>query len=341
MARVTSRDGTAIAYERQGSGPAVILVTGGLDDGAENAPLARELAGAFTAYNYNRRGRGDSGDTPPYAVEREIEDLDALIAEAGGAAHLYGVSSGGALVLEAAAAGLAVDRLAVYEVPYLVDADVSRRWAAYRTELEALLAEDRRGDAVEAFMRVAGASGESILAARRSPLWPGLERIAHTLAHDAACLGDGRSAPEPRARSCSASLRAHRWRSSSSTPTACPHRSPTPRSSPRPGAGWCSSPGRWPTTRTATSSLPATSPPRRARRSPTSAAPSRPPEPDRPTWRGSRSTSSTTGPSTCLSISRARVALFGDHKPADTIVGVETLAEPGHLIEVEAIAVVD
>jgi Alpha/beta hydrolase family len=98
---VTSKDGTTIAYERVGRGPAVILVGGGLDDGAENAPLAAELAGRFTVYNYARRGRGGSGDTQPYAVEREIEDIDALIAEADGSAHMFGASSGGALALEA------------------------------------------------------------------------------------------------------------------------------------------------------------------------------------------------------------------------------------------------
>jgi pimeloyl-ACP methyl ester carboxylesterase len=103
MNRVTSKDGTSIAYDRKGSGPAVILVGGGLDDGAENAPLALELAGPFTVYNYARRGRGDSGDTLPYALEREIEDIEALTAEAGGSAHLFGVSSGGALALEAIA----------------------------------------------------------------------------------------------------------------------------------------------------------------------------------------------------------------------------------------------
>jgi hypothetical protein len=101
MNRVTSKDGTSIAYERIGSGPAVILVGGGAVDRSENAPLAAVLAERFTVYNYDRRGRGDSGDTLPYAVEREIEDIEALIAETGGSAHLYGVSSGGALVLEA------------------------------------------------------------------------------------------------------------------------------------------------------------------------------------------------------------------------------------------------
>ena len=192
MDRVTSKDGTSIAYHRQGDGPAVILVGGGLDDGSENAPLVPELAGRFTVYNYARRGRGDSGDTRPYALEREIEDLQVLIAEAGGSAHLYGVSSGGALAMEAAAAGLAVDRLAVYEVPYLVADDAARRWQRYVQELGAVLAEDRRGDALELFMRLAGSSEEDIADARSAPFWPGLETLAHTLAYDAACLGDGR-----------------------------------------------------------------------------------------------------------------------------------------------------
>jgi pimeloyl-ACP methyl ester carboxylesterase len=191
MNRVTSKDGTSIAYDRQGDGPAVILVGGAIDDGSENAPLATELATRFTVYNYARRGRGDSGDTLPYAVEREIEDLEALIAEAGGSAHLYGVSSGGALGLEAAAAGIAVDTLAVYEVPYNL-ADDGPHWHRGDGEkVEALLAEGRRGDVVELFMRTVGSSEEDIAGARTSPMWPGLEAIAHTLAYDAACVGDG------------------------------------------------------------------------------------------------------------------------------------------------------
>ena len=192
MDRVTSKDGTSIAYDRQGSGPAVVLVGGGFVDRSENTPLAAELAARFTVYNYDRRGRGESGDTLPYAVEREIEDLEAMIAEAGGSAHLYGASSGGALVLEAAAAGLAVDRLAVYEVPYSMTDDAVARWHEYREELGRLLAEDRRGEAATLFMRMAGATEEMIEGARSSPVWPGLEALAHTLAYDAACLGDGR-----------------------------------------------------------------------------------------------------------------------------------------------------
>jgi pimeloyl-ACP methyl ester carboxylesterase len=192
MGRVTSTDGTPIAYERQGDGPAVILVGGGLTDRSENAPLAPELARHFTVYNYDRRGRGESGDTLPYAVERELEDIEALIAQAGGSAHLYGVSSGGALALEAAAAGIAVVRVAVYEVPYNVDDDWPQRWREYAESLALALAEGRRGDAVALFMRVADTPEEVIVSARQSPMWPALEAIAHTLAYDAACLGDGR-----------------------------------------------------------------------------------------------------------------------------------------------------
>jgi pimeloyl-ACP methyl ester carboxylesterase len=193
MSRVRSKDGTSIAYDRQGHGPAVILVGGGLTSRAEgvgnNAPLAAELAQHFTVYNYDRRGRGDSGDTPPYAVAREIEDIDALITEAAGASCLYGVSSGGMFALEAAAAGLAVHRLAVYDVPYDVSDDAPQRFADYRAQLSTVLAEGRRGDAVALFMRLAGAPEEDIAGARTSPYWPGLEAIAHTLAYDAACYG--------------------------------------------------------------------------------------------------------------------------------------------------------
>jgi pimeloyl-ACP methyl ester carboxylesterase len=202
MPQVTSKDGTSIAYDRQGAGPAVLLVGGGLVDPVtgrpgrwENAPLAAALAERFTVYNYDRRGRGDSGDTLPYAVDRELEDLRALLDEAGGSAHLYGVSSGGALALEAAAAGLPADRLAVYEVPYFVADELLRRWRDYVEQLTAALAQDRRGEAVELFMRVAGAE-DDIPGARSSPMWPGLEAVAHTLAYDAACLGDGRPPTE-------------------------------------------------------------------------------------------------------------------------------------------------
>jgi pimeloyl-ACP methyl ester carboxylesterase len=144
--------------------------------------------------------RWRSGSACTYALEREIEDLDALVAEAGGSAHLYGVSSGGALVLEAAAAGVAVDRLAVYEVPYDLAEDGPRRHREYAARLEGLLAEGRRGDAAELFMRLAGASDEMVAGARSSPMWPGLEAIAHTLPYDAACMGDNRPPTDRLAR---------------------------------------------------------------------------------------------------------------------------------------------
>jgi pimeloyl-ACP methyl ester carboxylesterase len=195
MGSVTSRDGTSIAYERSGSGPAVILVTGGLDDGSENAPLARELAPSFTVFNYAKRGTGASGDTPPYATKREIEDLAALVDEAGGSAHVFGVSGGGALSLEAAAAGVAIDRLAVYEVPYNAADDASERARAYFGRLEALLADGRRDAALELFMRTAGSSEQDVAGARRSPMWPGLLDLAHTLAR-----GCGSFEPPPTSR---------------------------------------------------------------------------------------------------------------------------------------------
>lgn len=197
MAHVISVDGTSIAYDREGSGPAVILVGGGLDDGSENAPLVPELARWFSVFNYARRGRDGSGDTAPYSLQREIEDLDALIAAAGGSAHLYGVSSGGALALEAAAAGLAVERLAVYEVPYNMAPDWPARWRAYTAEVRVHIDAGRRDKALEAFLRVTGASGPEIAGAKTSPFWSVGEALAHTLAYDAACMGDGQP---PRAR---------------------------------------------------------------------------------------------------------------------------------------------
>jgi pimeloyl-ACP methyl ester carboxylesterase len=191
MSHVTSPDGTVIAFECHGSGPAVVLVGGGLVDRSENVPLALELANDFTVYNYDRRGRGASGDEAPYAVEREIEDLETLVHQAGGSVHLFGASSGGAIVLLAAAAGVAGAKLAVYEVPYSLGDTSSQHWRDYVEQLESLLAEDRHGDAIALFMRLAGASDSDIAGARSSPYWAGLEGLAHTLAYDAACLGDG------------------------------------------------------------------------------------------------------------------------------------------------------
>jgi pimeloyl-ACP methyl ester carboxylesterase len=185
---IRSADGTAIAFTLEGSGPRVVLVGGGATDRSENAPLARALAArGFTAVNYDRRGRGQSADTGPYAPAREFEDLAALEPR-----FVVGISSGGALALEAAAAGLSVERLAVYEVPYNVAPDWPPCWRSYVDELDALLAAGRQGDAFAHFMRLAEVSEADIEAARGAPFWPALEALAPTLAYDAACLGDGR-----------------------------------------------------------------------------------------------------------------------------------------------------
>lgn len=192
MSTVISRDGTRIAYDRRGSGPPIILIGGGLDDGSENAPLARALAQSFTVFNYARRGRGASGDTPPYTVDRELEDLAAVLEPAGPSAHLVGISSGGALALQAAATGATSGRIVVYEVPYAVTEPDTRRWRDYVDRLQTALRADTPGAAIEAFMQVAGASAHDIESARASPHWEGLELLAPTLAYDAALLGDGR-----------------------------------------------------------------------------------------------------------------------------------------------------
>lgn len=191
MAHVTSSDGTPLAHTIDGSGPAVVLVGGGLDDGSENAALIPALTGSFTVVNYARRGRGGSGDTAPYALEREIEDLAALIDAAGGRAHLFGASSGGALAFEAAAAGLPVDRIAVWEVPYAVGDAAVAGWQEYAAALRAALDAQDRGLALELFMRLAGSPEEMVRQVKESDHWPGMLELAPTLAHDAACLGDG------------------------------------------------------------------------------------------------------------------------------------------------------
>jgi pimeloyl-ACP methyl ester carboxylesterase len=190
MNTVTSSDGTTIAFDQLGDGPQIILVGGGSVDRSANAPLAALLASHFTVINYDRRGRGDSGDAPPYAVEREIEDLEALINEAGGSAFVYGTSSGGALALEAAASVLAIMKLALWEVPFVLDE--SRRPPAdtARTYTE-LVSAGRRGDAVEFFMsKVVGLPPEFVDHARTQPFWQAQEALAHTLAYDATIMGD-------------------------------------------------------------------------------------------------------------------------------------------------------
>ena len=146
MKKVISKDGTTIAYDQSGQGPAVILVVGAFNDKATGAPLARFLERHFTVFNYDRRGRGESGDPGPYDIEREIEDLDALIAQAGGSACVFGYSSGATLALRAAAYGLNISQLALYEPP-----PTGAKAGQLAPQLAELIAAGRQGDAVELF----------------------------------------------------------------------------------------------------------------------------------------------------------------------------------------------
>jgi pimeloyl-ACP methyl ester carboxylesterase len=188
---VTSADGTTIAFDELGSGPPLILAAGAFNTRATTAPLAAALRESFKTINYDRRGRGDSGDVTPYAVEREIEDLDALIASAGGSAAVFGYSSGANLVLQAAARGLGITHLALYEPPFIVDGSRPLLPADTPRRLAELVAADRRGEAVELYQaEVIGMPGEVVARLRQAPFRPGLEAIAHTLAYDAEIIGD-------------------------------------------------------------------------------------------------------------------------------------------------------
>jgi pimeloyl-ACP methyl ester carboxylesterase len=182
--RVTSQDGTSIAFERTGTGPALITVdpAGSYRDLRPQRPPVELLAAHFTVYLYDRRGRGDSTDTPPYAIEREIEDLAALIAEAGGSAYVYGTSSGGVLALRAAASGLAIPKLALFEPP-IQPRETPAGKTDFTTELAKLVAAGRRRDTVEFFLRGIGVP-EEIIAQMTPVVWAALEAVAHTLVYD-------------------------------------------------------------------------------------------------------------------------------------------------------------
>ena len=195
MKQVISKDGTVIAFDQSGEGPAIILVGGAFQHRAidpRTAQLAALLAQPFTVFHYDRRGRGDSSDTQPYMVEREIEDLEALINEAGGSAFVFGMSSGGVLALYAAARGLALTKLALYEPPFNSGDEHARQTAEnYTRQLTTLLTEGRRGDAVALAMTTWGAEASAIAGMRQTPIWPLFESVAPTLAYDNAIMGDG------------------------------------------------------------------------------------------------------------------------------------------------------
>ncbi|MEU0917838.1 alpha/beta fold hydrolase [Streptomyces cyaneofuscatus] len=190
MDRILSADSTPIAYRRQGEGPPLVLVGGALSTAATDAPLAALLAPRFTVVTYDRRGRGASGSGAD-GVRREIEDLSAVVRAAGTGASVFGMSSGGALALEAAATGLPVGLLAVYEPPYTPGASGLRFKARCTDRLHGLLAAGDRAGAVELFLTATGVDAATVARMRRAPLWPGLEALAHTLAYDDALLGDG------------------------------------------------------------------------------------------------------------------------------------------------------
>lgn len=185
MSTTISRDGTPIAYECIGEGPPVILVDGAMCYRASgpSGPLAKQLASSFTVYTYDRRGRGESGDAAAYAIEREVEDLEVIVKEAGGSACVYGISSGAALVLEAAKAGVPMDKVALYEAPFIVDSTRPAVSDEYVASINALAATDPSA-AVKLFMRQVGVPGPAIAVMRLLPMWRKLTGIAHTLPYD-------------------------------------------------------------------------------------------------------------------------------------------------------------
>jgi pimeloyl-ACP methyl ester carboxylesterase len=193
MQHVTSKDGTSIAYEKLGQGPALVIVCGVLGDHQQHEGLTRLLAEYFTVYNIDRRGHGESGFTAPYAVEREIEDIDALITQAGGSAFVYGSSGPGVLCMYAAAAGLTpkMKKLAVWEPPYILEGTRPPVPQDYQEQLAKMLREGRKGDMIELFLtKAVGMPAEFVAPMRQAPFWAAQEALAPTLVYDATLMGD-------------------------------------------------------------------------------------------------------------------------------------------------------
>ncbi len=189
---VTSKDGSKVAFEKSGNGPAIVIVSA-MPDRSANGQLVSLLEPHFTVYNYDRRGRGGTEDSKPYAIEREYEDLEAILDEAGGSAYVYGSSGMGIFALKAAAYGLndKFKKLIVWEPPFIVPGSRPAVPADYRQQLEKLLAEDRRGDMAELFLTAAaGIPAEYVKPLRDTPYWPAFEESAPALVHDAAMTGD-------------------------------------------------------------------------------------------------------------------------------------------------------
>ena len=189
---VTSKDGTRIGFDRTGEGPVLVLVAGALSDRSSTTRLAALLSERSTVINYDRRGRGESTDTLPYAVEREVEDIEALIDAAGGSASVFGHSSGAVLALEAAARLPAkVRKQVLFEPPFVVDDSRPRVPEDFVAHIDELIAAGKRGDAVAYFMTDAvGVPAEFVDGMKKSPMWAAMERTAHTLAYDGRLMGD-------------------------------------------------------------------------------------------------------------------------------------------------------
>lgn len=194
--KVTSADGTLLAYDLLGSGPPAIVVGGATCDRVKMAGIAAALAGRYTVVNYDRRGRGSSGDTLPYAVSREVEDLAALLGEVGGSAFVYGHSSGAGLVLHALAAGLPVTRAVLHEPPYGPES-AAEEPRAYAGSLAALLEAGRRDDALALFFTITGAPPSMVDEWRSAPWWADTAAMAHTLAYDSAVMVDAEGGTVP------------------------------------------------------------------------------------------------------------------------------------------------
>jgi pimeloyl-ACP methyl ester carboxylesterase len=189
MATVTAADGTKISYDSVGDGPPLIVVAGATQYRAvdQTTPeLQRLIAeGGYTVVNYDRRGRGESGDTPPYAPEREFEDLQALVAAAGDEAAVFGMSSGAVLAIEAAARGVSMSQLVMYEPPCLLDRDGPEPIDDYLETLDGFTDAGKPGDAMAYFLEVVGEMPpEAIQQFRASPAWPAFEAVGHTIAYD-------------------------------------------------------------------------------------------------------------------------------------------------------------
>src|SRR3954452_21041985 len=201
---ITSADGTQIAYEAHGTGPALVFVDGAMCQRSmgPSAGLAKELAPDFAIHVYDRRGRGESGaGASPWSIDREIEDLAAVIEAAGGSAHVFGVSSGAVLGLEAARRGLPVDRLALYEAPFILDDTHAPNPIDTPQRVQRLVDRGERGKAVQEFMRLVGVPAPFIGLMRVLPAWQKMKGVAHTLPYDLAIVTpDQQGHPLPHGR---------------------------------------------------------------------------------------------------------------------------------------------